>query len=217
MLNKIIVVEGIIGVGKSEVLKELLARGETVIFEPFDRNKILPLFYKDPARWAFACQLNFLLLRGRVLEAARYMPSKNNRVFLERSILSDRYTFAEMLKEDGMMLPEEWESYLTLFDEFNPRLPDMVFYLRDSVENCRKQIKERGREMERWLWETEKGRVYLQRLLDKHDENISYLGAKIITLQNTVPEMKPNYLWLPETVPGRVDFIQGILSEEDAR
>jgi deoxyadenosine/deoxycytidine kinase len=175
--------EGIIGPGKSTILYHLKKDYEDieVKLEPYKLNKILPLFYANPDRWAFACQLNFLLLRGKLLELL-FMNSIGGEDFIvERTILSDRYTFAEMLKEDGKICEEEWESYLTLFKIFAPKIPDIAFYINETAENCQLQIIKRKREMEKFLM-TPEGLLYLKRLEAKHWQNMKRLGKQIVIM-----------------------------------
>ena len=56
-----IALSGPIGAGKTS-LTELLTQhwGSDAYYESVDDNKILPLFYKDPKRYAFLLQIYFL-------------------------------------------------------------------------------------------------------------------------------------------------------------
>jgi deoxyadenosine/deoxycytidine kinase len=196
-------IEASIGAGKSTILYHLKKSYEDieVKLEPYKLNKVLPLFYKDPERWAFACQLNFLLLRGKLLELL-FMNSLGGEDFIvERTILSDRFTFAEMLFEDKKICPEEWDSYLTLFKIFTPRIPDLVFYINETAENCQKQIMKRGRDMEKFLM-TSEGLIYLKQLEAKHWQNMKKLGKKIVIMGGDKADIP-----LPESASDRAALI----------
>lgn len=60
--NKVIVLAGMIGAGKSSYT-ELIANelGTKAFYESIKDNRILEMFYEDPKRWAFALQINFLI------------------------------------------------------------------------------------------------------------------------------------------------------------
>ena len=58
---RMIALSGPIGAGKT-TLTEILSQhlGTKAFYESVDDNKILPLFYKDPKRYAFLLQIYFL-------------------------------------------------------------------------------------------------------------------------------------------------------------
>ena len=56
-----IVFSGMIGVGKSTYAKKLAEELNIKLFEePVDDNPILPLYYNNIKKWAFALQIFFL-------------------------------------------------------------------------------------------------------------------------------------------------------------
>jgi Deoxynucleoside kinases len=85
-----IVLSGAIGAGKSSlatILSEHL--GTEAFYEQVDNNPVLPLFYKDPKKYAFLLQIYFLNKRFDSIKKA--MVQDNN--VLDRSIYEDSLFF----------------------------------------------------------------------------------------------------------------------------
>ena len=152
----IISVDGGIGVGKTTLLGHLQAAmpDVEVVLEPVGEwmrlkdatgKSLLELFYEDKKRWAYTFQNCAILTRLRTILAA--MRTTTKRVILtERSVLTDRYVFAEMLRADGTLDPLEWELYETWFNTFAADLPIKgVVYLTTGVGTSAQRIVTRGR------------------------------------------------------------------------
>ena len=61
-----IVIEGVIGVGKTSLARILSQRFKgMLVLEEFEQNPFLERFYEDRDRWAFQTQLSFLASRFR--------------------------------------------------------------------------------------------------------------------------------------------------------
>lgn len=153
----LIVVGGMIGLGKSSVAKIL---GEyfnsDVFYESVDDNPILPLFYSETEeeiqkrRYPFLLQLYFLNTRFKSIKEALV---HNNNV-LDRSIYEDWY-FAKKNMELGRISNLEMEIYEDLLnnmleelDELPKKAPDLMVYLKGSFETVLNRINLRGREFE---------------------------------------------------------------------
>ena len=82
----VIILSGTIGAGKS-ALTSILAKelGTKPFYESVDNNPVLPLFYKDPEKYAFLLQVFFLNTRYTSIKKAL---SDDNNV-LDRSIYED--------------------------------------------------------------------------------------------------------------------------------
>lgn len=168
----IVSVDGIIGVGKSTVLEELQRTGASVYLEPFEKNPVLELFYTDIPRYAALCQAIFFPLR---VDMQMAIPSRGIH-FIERSAVSDRWCFGQMLK--GVMHPREWEGYTIFFDLLSSKfniIPDLTIIIDESPELCLQRIRERGREMERGIT-----LEYLQNLRAAYYDHREHLGRKVI-------------------------------------
>jgi deoxyadenosine/deoxycytidine kinase len=152
----VVSVDGNVGAGKSTFLSHLQAAlpdvevvlepvGEWMRLKDASGKSLLELFYEDKKRWAYTFQNCAILTRLRTILAA--MKTTTKRVILtERSVLTDRYVFAEMLKEDGTLDPLEWELYMTWFNTFAADLPIKgVVYLTTGVGTSAERIVHRGR------------------------------------------------------------------------
>lgn len=147
----VIVLAGMIGAGKTTyttmIAEEL---GTEPFYESVDNNPILEKYYADPEHYAFALQIFFLNKRFRSIKKALY--HKNN--VLDRSIYEDAL-FTQINYEDGNMSAEELDLYLELLDNMMEELdgmpkkgPDLLIYLRGSLQTHLDRIKQRGRSYE---------------------------------------------------------------------
>lgn len=149
--DAVIVLAGMIGSGKSTytaLISEAL--GSEAFYESVDDNRILQKFYEDPERWAFALQIYFLNTRFRSIKAA--FQHKNN--VLDRSIYEDAL-FTRINFEEGNMSEPEMDTYLDLLDNMMEELdsmpkksPDLLIYLRGSLDTVLERIEKRGRSYE---------------------------------------------------------------------
>jgi deoxyadenosine/deoxycytidine kinase len=153
----VIVVGGMIGLGKSSVAKLLgEAFGSEVFYESVEDNPILPLFYTaspeeiEAKRYPFLLQLYFLDTRYDSIKKALY----NNKNVLDRSIYEDWY-FAKVNKDLGRISELEFQVYESLLDnmmqeldELPKKAPDLMVYLKASFETVLYRISLRGRDFE---------------------------------------------------------------------
>lgn len=149
--DAVIVLAGMIGSGKSTytaLISEAL--GSEAFYESVDDNRILEKFYEDPKRWAFSLQIYFLNTRFRSIKAA--FQHKNN--VLDRSIYEDAL-FTRINYEEGNMSEPEMDTYLDLLDNMMEELdsmpkksPDLLIYLRGSLDTILERIEKRGRDYE---------------------------------------------------------------------
>ncbi len=167
----LIVVGGMIGLGKSSVAKILGSHfGTEVFYESVDDNPILPLFYTaspeeiESKRYPFLLQLHFLHTRYRDIKKAL----ANNNNVLDRSIYED-YFFAKRNMELGRISELELQTYENLLEnmmeelsELPKKAPDLMVYLRGSFDTVLARINKRGRGFEldpslydyyKFLWE----------------------------------------------------------------
>lgn len=170
-VKMVIVVGGMIGLGKSSVA-EMLGKhfGSDVFYESVEENPILPLFYTaspeeiEKKRYPFLLQLYFLDTRFKSIKQA--LVQDNN--ILDRSIYEDWY-FAKKNMELGRITELEMKVYENLADnmmeelkELPKKSPDLMVYLKGSFETVLDRIRKRGRSYEldselvdyyRVLWE----------------------------------------------------------------
>lgn len=167
----LIVVGGMIGLGKSSVAEILGEAFESdVFYESVENNPILPLFYTaseeeiKAKRYPFLLQLYFLDTRFRAIKRA--LVQDNN--ILDRSIYEDWY-FAKKNMELGRISQLEMGIYEKLLnnmmeelDELPKKAPDLMVYLKGSFKTVIDRIMTRGRSFEldpelvdyyKFLWE----------------------------------------------------------------
>ncbi|MDT1940067.1 MULTISPECIES: deoxynucleoside kinase [Carnobacterium] len=149
--NAVIVLAGMIGAGKSTYTKLISEALESdAFYESVDDNRILEKFYEDPKRWAFSLQIYFLNTRFRSIKQA--LQHQHN--VLDRSIYEDAL-FTKINHQQGNMSDAEMDAYLDLLDNMMEELdslpkkaPDLLIYLRGSLDTVLSRIKKRGRSFE---------------------------------------------------------------------
>lgn len=146
-----IILSGTIGAGKS-ALTSILAKelGTKPFYESVDNNPVLPLFYKDPEKYAFLLQVFFLNTRYTSIKKAL---SDDNNV-LDRSIYEDSLFF-QMNADMGRATKEEVDTYYNLLDNMLGSLnaipkktPDLMVHIKVSYPTMLKRIQKRGRDYE---------------------------------------------------------------------
>lgn len=144
-----IVVSGPIGVGKSTVTRIYSQiTGFDALFENFQGNPYLESFYKNPREFAFKTQAFFLW--DRFNKHYQSVMSKRN-VVADRSIYEDAI-FAKVLNKRGEMNDDEYfRTYLPHFKILTNILPppDLMIFLRASLDTLLYRIRKRSREMEK--------------------------------------------------------------------
>ncbi len=141
-----IVIEGVIGVGKTSLARLLSQRWSAMlVLEEFEQNPFLARFYEDRQRWAFQTQLSFLASRFRQQQMLMKPDLFHSRVIADYSFDKDR-VFAH-LNLDG----DELTLYETLFKLMAPSTPtpDLIVYLQCTSERLMHNIRLRGRSFEK--------------------------------------------------------------------
>jgi len=152
----IISLDSNIGSGKSTLLNAIKATVPEVevVLEPVgawmtlknaEGKSLLELFYEDKRRWAYTFQNCAILTRLRTIKDA-IATTKKRIILTERSVLTDRFVFAEMLRASGDIDELEWQLYMNWFDTFAADLPICgVVYLTTGVGTSAERIGRRGR------------------------------------------------------------------------
>lgn len=162
-----IAVAGNIGSGKT-TLTDLLAKHYKweAHFEEVITNPYLNDFYNHMERWSFNLQVYFLNTRFRQVLNIR---EGGKTVIQDRTIYEDAYIFAPNLHSMGLMTNRDFQNYLSLFELMESLVdpPDIMIYLKSSIENLVRQIHKRGRHYESGI-----SIEYLSRLNDRYEEFI---------------------------------------------
>ena len=140
-----IVVEGVIGVGKTTLVHQLTRKlGGRTVLEEFEENPFLPDFYRDRRGFALSTQLFFLMSRFRQQEILAQGDLFRARTVSDYFFDKDRI-FALLTLEE-----HELGIYERLFDVLRPQVPtpDLVLYLFADHRTVMRRIMERGRAYE---------------------------------------------------------------------
>lgn len=147
-----LVLAGTIGAGKTS-LTHMLANhlGTPAYYESVEHNRILPLFYKDPKKYAFLLQIDFLNRRMDDIKRAW----KNGESVLDRSIFEDSLLF-HLNADLGRATETEVNIYDSLLANMMQELPktphsknpDLLIHINISFETMLERIQKRGRPYE---------------------------------------------------------------------
>ncbi|MBS9336692.1 deoxynucleoside kinase [Fructobacillus papyrifericola] len=147
-----IVMAGTIGAGKTSLTDILAEHLEAKAFyESVDNNPILPLFYKDPKKYAFLLQVYFLNSRLDQIMAAQ----KEEKAIIDRSIFEDALLF-KLNADLGRATQTEVNIYQDLVnnvlqevdEEHQLKTPDLLIHVRVSLDTMLERIAKRGRPYE---------------------------------------------------------------------
>src|SRR6478609_9294296 len=140
-----IVIEGVIGVGKTALTRLLSKRlALPPVYEQFEENPFLSNFYQDRQRYAFQTEVFFLLNRYRQQRDA-VKP-----LYEEGGLVCD-YLFAKTRLFAGLNLSgDEPALFEQLYEALNERVPtpDLTVYLTASTATLMSRIFDRDRSME---------------------------------------------------------------------
>lgn len=147
---------GVIGSGKTTfaqaLQKAIIAKYGRCegLWEPVDGNPLLPLYYKDPHRYALSMQIYMLNRRLEQQRVAQDLALMGVSSVQDSSLFGDS-CFVEMLRKDGILTTEEVDVYSQLFANMSRDVmyPSLVVYLNCDPEVARARIEKRGRECEK--------------------------------------------------------------------
>lgn len=148
MQNRLILVAGNIGAGKTSLTERLGARlGWETAYESVADNPFMADFYGDMARWSFHLQVFFL---GHRAEQHIRLAQRPASAIIDRSIYEDAHIFARALHHLGHLTERDYVAYRRIFDLVIATLPrpDLLLYLRAPAPALLERIRARGRETE---------------------------------------------------------------------
>lgn len=192
-------IAGNIGSGKT-TLTTLLARhyGWTPKFESVTYNPYLADYYADIKRWSFALEMYFLQQRLHdVLEIAK----SQDVIIQDRTLMEGVHIFVANNYAQGNLTERDYNTYM---DTYNVMMevvkePDLMIYLRSSIEHLVYQIQKRGRDYEQSI-----SIDYLSGLNERYENWIAgYKGKLIIVDADNL-----DFLSRPEdfaTITDRID------------
>lgn len=166
---RFIAFEGNIGVGKTTLCERIRdLYGCELILEQFTDNPFLPVFYKDPERYAFPVELFFMTERHKQLQKHFAQPD----LFASFTV-ADYFFVKTLLFAQNNLKDAELRLFQRLFKILNAGFPqpDLLVYLYRPIPTLLRQIAQRGRDMERNI-----SAEYLSGIQQAY---LSYLNAEI--------------------------------------
>ena len=172
-----IAIAGNIGSGKTTLTKMLAAHyGWTPKFESVDFNPYLADFYEDMERWSFNLQIYFLNKRFQdVVEISK----QKDIIIQDRTVMEGVHIFVANNYAQGNLSERD---YHTFMDSYNVMMevvkqPDLLIYLKSSIEHLVAQIAKRGRDYEQSI-----SIEYLSGLNERYDAWIGSYTGRLITI-----------------------------------
>ena len=188
-----VVVEGVIGVGKTTLVHQLARRLRArMVLERFEENPFLADFYRDPESNALPTQLFFLMSR-----------------FRQQEQLAQGDLFAQMTVSDYMfdkdrlfalltLSAHELAIYEDLFSVLRPQVPqpDLVVLLRADNDETLRRIADRGRSYERNI-----DPAYIAKLADAYQSYFArYAQCPVLTLDTSAVDLRADDAAVEEVV-----------------
>jgi deoxyadenosine/deoxycytidine kinase len=143
-----IAVEGPIKVGKTSLARALgLRLGARIVLEDTDSNPFLARFYQDPEKYAFPVQLYFLLTR---YNQQRQLAQQD---LFAQATVSDYLLAKDRIFARLNLGPDELVLYEGVYRLLDGRIakPDLVVYLRASIDVLVERLRKRNRSFERHI------------------------------------------------------------------
>ena len=197
MSHIIISLDGNIGAGKSTLLAEIRNKlhdvhivdepvGQWTALKNAEGKNLLELFYEDKKRWAYTFQNCAILTRLKnIQDAVENLDStmKGPQIIItERSVLTDKQVFAEMLRDSGDIDPLEWELYESWFNIFVKKYPVRgIIYVSTSANTSKDRIHIRNRQGEDRI-----GIDYLDALDNQHKKWVETTNIPVLTLSTEI-------------------------------
>lgn len=147
MQYRFITIEGNIGTGKTTLCQRLAeSRGCALVLEQFTDNPFLPYFYEHPERYAFPVELFFMTERHKQLQEHFAQPD-----LFRGATVADYFFVKTLLFAKNNLNEEEFRLFQRLFAVLNSSFPkpELLLYLHRPVEILLRQIRRRGRSMEK--------------------------------------------------------------------
>lgn len=141
-----ICIEGNIGAGKTSLLNKLVYDLKTnALYEEFEQNTFLPKFYKNPEKYSFAVECNFLI--------DRYNQLRKHFKQYDGLTISDYYIQKSLIFAKSNLNIDEYKLFEKIFNSLTNDLisPKLIIFLNVNPDKLIKNICKRGREYEQGI------------------------------------------------------------------
>lgn len=175
--NRYIVVEGVIGAGKTSLARMLSERlSAQLVLEEVEENPFLKDFYRDRVRFAFQTQMHFLFSRYQQQRGLRQTDLFSDRMVSDYLFQKDRIFASLNLVDRELALYERLVEWL----ELDVVKPDVVVYLQAHTDTLMARITRRNR-----AFEKDMDRGYIQRLNEAYNHHFFHYSDTPLLVVNT--------------------------------
>ncbi len=175
--NRYIVIEGVIGAGKSSLARLLSDRlAAQLVLEEVEENPFLKDFYRDRTRYAFQTQMHFLFSRYQQQRNLGQTDLFSDKLVADYLFQKDRIFASLNLVDKELALYERLVGWL----ELDIVRPDVVVYLQASSETLMERIFKRNRSFEK---DMDKG--YIERLNEAYNHHFFHYTETPLLVVNT--------------------------------
>ena len=180
-------VAGNIGSGKTTLTRMLAEHyGWKPQFESVTYNPYLEDYYHDIPRWSYNLETYFLAQRFKdLLEISR---SKET-IIQDRTLMEGVHIFVENNREMGNLSERDYDTYMQLYRIMMSmvRPPELLIYLKSSIEHLVSNIQKRGRDYEQGM-----SIEYLSGLYRHYEQWIGNYPGRLLTIEADNLDFKNN-------------------------
>lgn len=175
--NRYIVIEGVIGAGKTSLTRMLSDRlSSQLVLEEVEENPFLKDFYRDRARYAFQTQMHFLFSRYQQQRNLRQTDLFSDKLVSDYVFQKDRIFASLNLVDKELALYERLVGWL----ELDVVKPDVVVYLQANTETLMERIMKRNRSFEKDM-----DRSYIEKLNEAYNHYFFHYSETPLLVVNT--------------------------------
>ena len=175
--NRYLVIEGVIGAGKTSLARMLCERLQSqLVLEEVEENPFLKDFYRDRARFAFQTQMHFLFSRYQQQRDLRQTDLFSEKLVADYLFQKDRIFASLNLADRELALYERLVGWL----ELDVIRPDIVVYLQAHPDVLMERIARRNRPFEKDM-----DRDYISRLSDAYNHYFFHYTDTPLLVVNT--------------------------------
>ncbi len=144
--NRYIVIEGVIGAGKTSLARMLSERlSAKLVLEEVEENPFLKDFYRDRARFGFQTQMHFLFSRYQQQRDLKQTDLFSDKMISDYLFQKDRIFASLNLVDREMALYDRLMAWL----ELDVVKPDVAVYLQAHPDTLLERISKRARPYEK--------------------------------------------------------------------
>ena len=175
--NRYLVIEGVIGAGKTSLSRMLSERlSSQLVLEEVEENPFLKDFYRDRARFAFQTQMHFLFSRYQQQRDLRQTDLFSEKLIADYLFQKDRIFASLNLVDRELALYERLVGWL----ELDVVKPDIVVYLQAHPDTLMERISRRNRPFEKDM-----DKDYIAKLNDAYNHYFFHYTDTPLLVVNT--------------------------------